>query len=178
MRVLIGVCCVFAFLPSPVDADFIEFGPAGTYVSGGAIEFPLDTSPMIVSDATLEITFQGDLNMPEGGEGFEILLDGVLIDEFFDGIPGVVSDVLYDETYVIPQAVIAPLLADGNLILSFDAADAVDPLTFPDNGPFAGIDPGFALAVEGSLEFVGVPEPSGVLAIVGIGSMLALRRRK
>lgn len=176
---------------APVHAIVIPFGPSSTATDGGVVSIPLAVPTSISGDATLEITVQGDLNMSD--EWFETLLDSTSIGTAsggpgpfpFPGIPttyggfiGLNSNVFTDSTS-IANAVIAPLIADGTLLLDFDTSSAVGAIFTPNaGGPFSEL-PDAVFYVQGTLSYdEAVPEPA-TLALLGLGiAGIGYQRRK
>ena len=192
--VMTAICAV----SGSANAAVISFGPAAGTGTAPTISFNLAPPTAIIGDATLSILIQGDLNSFGGGFGnetFETLIDGVslgvssgnaAIDPFpampatYNGFIGLAANEFALST-IIPNAVIAPLLADGLLELVFQGSSDVDAPYTPDPGSTFAACSDISLAVQGSLTVNEVPVPAAFPLLaggLGLFGLLGWRRKR
>lgn len=171
-----------AALAAPMAANAstvtLDFGPVSTTDNGPIFVFNLAAPTGITGGAVFTFTANGDLGGAGGSaEYVDIDLDGYSLGRVFDGNEAndpfnFVGDngalfVNLTGTTIIPQTTMAGLIADNELVLTFDFSPGVDQGT---------------LHLQGSVNYVtsAVPLPAslpllggGLLALLG----LARRRR-
>ena len=140
------LCVAGAFIAGSTIAAAAQTTPipqVSSTVTGGTASTTLTGLPTTTStDATLSLTIVGDLNSPPF-EYLDIFLDGVMVAFHLNPNQcGTATQVIN-----VPQAVLAPLIADGQIVVSYQAGTGTNPL--------GGGCAGDAFRVGGSLTYTG-----------------------
>lgn len=131
-----------------------NFGPSQSFVNGNSgtrpsVSFTLSVPTTTASNGTLSITVAGDLDFAGGGGFFDerlrVLVDGVLVRDANQSQCGADTN-----TIVIPQATLASIISDGQVIVTFEGGLETNNFCTP-VGPFTASN--FSLAALGSLSF-------------------------
>lgn len=148
-------------------------------VQGGAASVTLTGLPTTTTtDGTLSLDIFGDVDGGiAGGEMLAISVDGVLLTNFQGG--GAVSCISFPTTNInIPQATLAPLITDGQLVVSYLGTAGVNAIC---DGTPVGVPapPNVSYVVSGSLTYTGgmPPGPGGGTASDSVAQFLENRAR-
>jgi outer membrane autotransporter protein len=142
---LIAASVVIGALGSILSASAqpftVNYGPLSATVDGGSAAVNLTVATSITGDATLNVTdIVGDLS--HSTEFLDVLIDGVNVGTVTGTNDCGASP---DVVIVVPNATIAPLIADGAITLTFDASIGVN--------AFCGVGSDTAFTVSGSLVY-------------------------
>ena len=154
--------------PVPLVSSTVAGGSGSTTLTG----LPTTT----ISDATFSLDVFGDLEWP-GVETLTVSLDGVVV-AVLSGpafAPGSSSCVQANQTINITQTVLAPLIADGQVVVSYQASLDVD---IPCGVSVLGAPANSTFGASGSLTYTGgvvaVPNPPvGPSTSVGTSASVA-----
>lgn len=172
------------------QAVTITFGPASSTDAGPLIAFENVATPTaIVGDAVLSFSVVGDLNALS--ENVSVTLDGLSLgtvfngnstDDAFDvagdiGVQAGTTGAMNVASTVISEAVMAGIIGDGLVSLSFDFSPNVD-----DFGSVQILSASLTFTDPNNLQVVAsnvVPLPaSALLLLAGLGGIGAMARRK
>ncbi len=146
---------------TPAEAGTSNFGPLVETNFGGqtqSVTLSVDNSIAAGTSADLNLTVEGDLDSA-GLETIDVLVDGVNVTV----VDGGTQCGFFTRTISIPAATLAPLIADGQITISFASSIDVN-FACPGTGVFAGSGP-FFFAVQGSLTYqAGGNKTVGVIA--------------
>lgn len=148
-------------------AQTFAFPNGFTNLMGGSVSRTVTGLPTgTTSDATIDVTLSGDLN--DAGEIVTVFVDGVNVGSTTPtGGPACVG---FATSFTVPQATLAPLILDGELIIEFQAAAIVSPVCVGDS-----------LAVtNGSITYTGgtpPPPPPPTASNTTVSQHLAFRSR-
>lgn len=145
----IGAAVLVAAFATAVSmlAFTTNFGPVYSVINGpDTRSVTLNVNSTISGAATLSVTFMGDFSFPQT-EQLDIAIDGVNVATL--GTPN--ADCVVDSATInILAATLAPLIADGQIVLSFSSTGGVNNFC-SGAAPFSGSN--FAFGVEGTLTY-------------------------
>ncbi|SFR55953.1 hypothetical protein SAMN04488005_2883 [Yoonia tamlensis] len=125
-------------------------GSASTTITG----LPTETN----GDATLDLSLFGDLDYAGGGgfdaETLTVFLDGVNVGVV--GPTGTQCASAVNQSLIVDQATLAPLIADGQLDITYQASGEVNNLCEAYNGSPSGV----SFVVSGTITYDGVTGPA------------------
>ena len=162
--------------PAQADSFSVDFGPVSSDVNGVDFTFNLVVPTVIIGDGTLTLTLDGDFNT--SSEYADVILDGLLIGRILDDDtgndpfnfangddPDASSSAGDPDTgsATISNAILAPRIADGLLVLQINTSSTVNFST---------------TTVSGTLSFKTVPEPTCLALLCGALGTILLRRRR
>lgn len=115
--------CLAAWATS-TTAQSYQFGPKYSAANGGSIIITISSLPSATTgDATLNVTYFGDLGPPQGAQEYiDVTVDGTLIGTLHGGVQ---CHSPVNDTLTIPEAVLDTAVADGVMEIVFDASTAV-----------------------------------------------------
>lgn len=125
--------------------------------SGTATVTVTDLPTSSTDDATVTMTLFGDVGFP--GESLAISFDGVPVSTI-DGIGGDPACTTGTQVFTVPQATLAPLIADGAIVVTYQASVGVGNVCNPAGGTGVFGGPGAqAFRISGTLAYTGPPPP-------------------
>lgn len=153
-----------------------SFGPDFSTVNGGSaqIDFTLSVDKLAVGPASLTITVLGDLDAAPD-ETVHVLVDGVEVAAFNQDQCNI-NTTPQTRTITIDAATLAPLIADGQIVLRFRTGPQLNTLCTPAGVFAAGPNP-FSLAVMGTLTYEG-GNAQPVKTVQTIGNFLGQRNNQ
>ncbi len=155
---LVAGACLFG-LTAGASAQSIPVPEVFSTTTGGTATTTLTGVPTTTStDGTFAVNFLGDFSFFT--ETTEVFFDGVNVGSF--GNTGGADCVSSTSTITVPQAVLAGAIADGQIVISYDATSAVNSFcgTFPSNDPPRNR----SFTVSGTLTFTAPPSSTGAPA--------------
>lgn len=134
-------------------------------VDGGSASVTLTGLPTETNgNATIDLSLYGDLDYAGGifpAETLTVFLDGVNVGVV--GPTGNQCGPAVTQTLTVDQATLAPLIADGQLDITYQASAEVNNLC----GPYNGSPSGVSFVVSGTITYNGVTGPAAEEQIAG-----------